>query len=267
MPHKRQKMILDEIISKTKFELEIKKEKLPFRLLEIGLLGAYQPRDVLASLKSKNGELNIIAEVKKASPSKGIIREDFDPLSIALEYEKAGASAFSVLTEPFYFKGDLEYLGLIRRYTKTPILRKDFIIDNYQIAEARVYGADFVLLIAKALSKDELKSLFEYAKSLSLEVLFEIHDEEDLEKATFAGANIIGINHRNLQTFKMDMSLSDRLIPLIAKDKIIVAESGLSSHEDLIRLNKIGVDAFLIGEHFMRQSSIYEAVKNIKGQI
>ena len=141
----------------------------------------------------------------------------------------------------------------------------DFIIDEYQLVEALVYGADFVLLIAKALSSKELKKLYDRALQLGLEVLVEIHDKEDLKKAMFAGANIIGINHRNLETFEMNMNLSYELIPLIPNGKIIVAESGLHSHEQLVELNKAGVDAFLIGEYFMRQSDPGVALKNIKG--
>ena len=259
-------MILDEIIKKTKDDLEIKKSKLSFD--ELGRSLAYNPfmpRPVKPALKSSAGDpLRIISEIKKASPSKGIIRADFDPLDIAVKYENAGANAFSILTEPHWFKGDLEYISQVRRYTKTPILRKDFIVDEYQILEALVYGADFILLIAKVLSRAELKKLYEFAVHLGLEVLVEIHDKDDLTKAIFAGAGIIGINHRNLQTFEVDINLSKNLIPLIPNGKIIVAESGLSSHEQLVELSKIGVDAFLIGEYFMRQNDVGKALSDIK---
>ncbi|MCF6174078.1 MAG: indole-3-glycerol phosphate synthase TrpC, partial [Campylobacteraceae bacterium] len=225
----------------------------------------YQPRDVRPYLSSSEDDpYRIIAEVKKASPSKGVIKEDFDPLIIAKEYEKGGANAISVLTEPHFFQGNIEYITQIRRYVPTPLLRKDFIIDEYQLLEALVYGADFVLLIAKALSKKELKSLLEYAWRLGLNALVEIHDKEDLTKAIFAGADIIGINHRNLETFKMDMELSIKLMPLIPNGKIIVAESGLNNKETLVELNKVGVDAFLIGEHFMRQNNISQSLKEFK---
>ena len=149
----------------------------------------------------------------------------------------------------------------------TPLLRKDFIIDKYQIVEALVYGADFILLIAKALSKQELKELYEYAIHLGLEVLVEIHDKEDLRKAIACGATIIGINHRNLETFEMDMELCDKLIPLIPNGKIIVAESGVSDCETINRLSSVGADAFLIGEHFMRQDDIGAEVKRLKSCI
>ncbi len=259
-------MILDEIIKKTKEELEKKKKDFPFDWLGRSLAyNPYVPRDVREHLTSSEDEpYRIIAEVKKASPSKGVIREDFDPLSIAQEYEKAGANAISVLTEPFFFQGDLEYLTGIRRYVSTPLLRKDFIMDKYQLLEAVVYGADFVLLIAKALSKKELKELLNYTRHLGMEALVEIHDKEDLTKAIYAGADIIGINHRNLETFKMDMELCDRLIPLIPNGKIIVAESGISDKETIKRLHSIGVDAFLVGEHFMRQDDIAKSLEEFK---
>ncbi len=259
-------MILDEIIEKTREDLERKKKEFSFDWLGRSLAyNPYPPRDVKPYLTSSDeNPYRIIAEVKKASPSKGIIKEDFDPLLIAKEYEKGGADAISVLTEPHFFKGDIEYLTMLRRYVSTPLLRKDFIIDEYQILEAVVYGADFILLIAKALSKKELKRLLEYAWRLGLNALVEIHDKEDLTKAIFAGADIIGINHRNLETFEMDMELCHKLVPLIPNGKIIVAESGLGDKDIIVELNRIGVDAFLIGEHFMREDDISKRLKEFK---
>ncbi len=258
--------ILDEIIRKTKDDLEKRKVEYPVDWLGRSLaFNPFVPKDVQGFLRStEDNPYRIIAEVKKASPSKGIIREDFDPVEIAQAYEAGGADALSVLTEPHWFKGDKEYLGMIRRYVGIPLLRKDFIVDKYQIVEALAYGADFILLIAKALSRKELKELYEYALHLGLEVLVEIHDKSDLIKAMFAGANIVGINHRNLETFEMDMSLSEKLIPLIPNGKIIVAESGINDHETVVELNKIGADAFLVGEHFMRQDDITAAIKAVK---
>lgn len=259
--------ILNEIIERTKEDLAIRKEKYPEGWLGKSLAyNPYPPRDVKPYLRATADEpVRIIAEVKKASPSKGIIREDFDPLVIAQEYASAGANAISVLTEPHYFKGDLEYLTGIRRYVPTPLLRKDFIVDKYQILEALVYGADFILLIAKALEKKELRELYEYALHLGLEVLVEIHDKDDLKKAMWAGATIIGINHRNLDTFEMDMQLCDKLIPMIPNGKIIVAESGVNDTDIIKHLSSIGADAFLIGEHFMRQDDIGAEVRRLKG--
>ncbi|QKJ23725.1 indole-3-glycerol phosphate synthase TrpC [Poseidonibacter lekithochrous] len=262
-------MILDEINERTRADLEKRKKDLPLDLLGRSLSSnPFTPRDVKPYLTATKEEpIRIISEVKKASPSKGIIKEDFDPIAIAQAYSNSGANAISVLTEPHYFQGNLEYLTAIRRYVPTPLLRKDFIVDKYQIVEALVYGADFILLIAKSLGTKELKELYEYALHVGLEVLVEIHDKEDLTKAMKCGANIIGINHRNLDTFEMDMELCDKLIPMIPNGKIIVAESGVSNTETIKRLSGIGADAFLIGEHFMRVPSIEDELTKFKNSM
>jgi indole-3-glycerol phosphate synthase len=258
--------ILDEILKKTREDLEKRKVEYPLEWLGRSLaFNPFVPKDVKSALRStKENPYRIIAEVKKASPSKGVIREDFDPMSIAQAYEKGGADSLSILTEPHFFQGDKEYLGMVRRYVNLPLLRKDFIVDKYQLVEALAFGADYVLLIATALSRKELKELYNYALHLGLDVLVEVHDKSDLIKAMFAGADIIGINHRNLETFEMDMGLSEKLIPLIPNGKIIVAESGITTHETVVELSKIGADAFLVGEHFMRQNDITQAVKDLK---
>ncbi len=258
--------ILDEILKKTRADLEKRKVDYPLEWLGRSLaFNPFMPKDVKSALRSTpENPYRIIAEVKKASPSKGIIREDFDPMLIAQQYEKGGADSLSILTEPHFFQGDKEYLGMVRRYVNLPLLRKDFIVDKYQLVEALAFGADYVLLIAAALGRRELKELYDYALHLGLDVLVEVHDKSDLIKATFAGADIIGINHRNLETFEMDMSLSAKLIPLIPNGKIIVAESGITTHETVVELSKIGADAFLVGEHFMRQVDVTEAVKALK---
>lgn len=259
-------MILDEINKRTREDVERRKKEYSLDWLGRSLAAnPFAPRDVKPYLTSTKEEpIRIIAEVKKASPSKGVIKEDFDPLSIAQAYSNNGANAISVLTEPHWFQGNLEYLTGIRRYVPIPLLRKDFILDKYQIVEALVYGADFILLIAKSLSTKELKELYEYALHLGLEVLVEIHDKEDLKKAMQCGAHIIGINHRNLETMEMDMTMCDQLIPMIPNGKIIVAESGVSNVETIQRLSGIGADAFLIGEHFMRVPSIEEELQKFK---
>ena len=260
------KMILDDIIKKTKEDL-VKRQK-EFSLDWLGrslAFNARQPRDVYPHLQATPEDpYRIIAEVKKASPSKGVIREDFDPLAIAQAYERGGASAISVLTEPHFFQGNIEYLAGIRRYVSIPLLRKDFIISKYQILEALVFGADFILLIAAALSKKDLKELLAYSRHLGMEALVEVHDKADLLKAIYAGADIIGINHRNLQTFEMDMELCHKFIPLIPNGKIIVAESGIYEHGQLEELSKVGVDAFLVGESLMRQENEEAALKKLK---
>ncbi|NPA55391.1 MAG: indole-3-glycerol phosphate synthase TrpC [Epsilonproteobacteria bacterium] len=251
-------MILDTIIKKTKENL--KKDKPIEELLDI----KREIKDVKKFLKSTdNNKYRIIAEVKKASPSKGVIKEDFDPIAIAKAYNQS-ADAMSVLTEPFFFQGSLEYLREIAKFSNIPLLRKDFIIDIYQIAQAYNAGADFVLLIAKALDDDKLKELYDFARKIGLEVLFEIHDKEDLKKALRVGADIIGFNHRDLKTFQMNMNLSKELMPLIPKDAIKVAESGISSAQQIKELHNNGVDAFLIGEYFMRQNDIKQAVLDLK---
>jgi indole-3-glycerol phosphate synthase len=251
--------ILEKIIKKT--EQNLKKDKSIDELLDI----KRDIKDVKKFLKSTNDNpYRIIAEVKKASPSKGVIKEDFDPIEIAKEYNEV-ADAMSVLTEPFFFQGSLDYLREISKFAKIPLLRKDFIIDVYQIAEAYNAGADFVLLIAKALSREKLQELYNFAKNLGLEVLFEIHDKEDLQKALFVGAEIIGFNHRDLKTFKMNMELSRDLMPLLPENSIKVAESGINDFEMVKKLHSYGVDAFLVGEHFMRQDDIKKAVLELKG--
>ena len=258
--------ILDEIIKKTKSDLEKRKIDFPMEWLGRSLaLNPFAPKDVFSALKSTpENPYRIIAEVKKASPSKGVIRKDFDPMVIGQAYEKGGADSLSILTEPHFFQGNKEYLGMVRRYTSIPLLRKDFIVDEYQLVEALAYGADYVLLIATALSRKELKNLLNYTRHLGMQALVEIHDKTDLTKAIFAGADIIGINHRNLETFEMDMKLSEKLIPLIPNNKIIVAESGINDHEIVKELSKVGADAFLVGEHFMRQEDVTQAVKDLK---
>ena len=259
-------MILDDIIKKTKEDLAIREKEYTLDWLGRSLaFNARVPRDVFPFLASTPEEpYRIIAEVKKASPSKGVIREDFDPLAIAQGYERGGANAISVLTEPHYFQGDIEYLSGIRRYVGIPLLRKDFIVSKYQILEAMVFGADFILLIAKALSRKELKELLAYTRHLGMEALVEIHDKSDLTKAIFAGTDIIGINHRNLETFEMDMELCYKLIPLIPNGKIIVAESGIYEHGQLEDMSKAGVDAFLVGESLMRQDDVESALRCLK---
>jgi len=256
-------MILDKIIAKTKEDLKKRKNENDFKKY---LAMKREFRNVKKALKAtEDNPYRIIAEVKKASPSKGVIREDFSPVDIAREYVEV-ADAMSVLTEPHFFQGSIEYLKEINTFSSIPLLRKDFIVDEFQIAEAYAAGADFILLIAKALETGELKRLYDFAKNIGLEVLFEIHDEEDLKKALEVGADIIGFNHRNLETFEMDMELSKKLVPMLPEGVIVVAESGISDFETVKKLSKNGVDAYLVGEHFMRQNNIKNAVLELKGK-
>ncbi len=256
-------MILKKIIKKTKEDLEKRKNESDFKKF---LKLKRDFRDVKKALKSTpDNPYRIIAEVKKASPSKGVIREDFNPIEIAKIYNET-ADAMSILTEPHFFQGSIEYLKEINNFSKIPLLRKDFIVDEFQIAEAYGAGADFILLIAKALETNELKKLYDFAKNIGLEVLFEIHDEEDLQKALEVGAEIIGFNHRNLKTFEMDMDLSKKLIPKLPKGVIVVAESGINSPKIIKKLHQNGVDAYLIGEHFMRQNNIKQEILKFKAE-
>ncbi|MCF6265320.1 MAG: indole-3-glycerol phosphate synthase TrpC [Desulfuromusa sp.] len=198
----------------------------------------------------------IIAEVKKGSPSKGVIREDFDPVAIACEYERGGASCLSILTDEHYFYGSLEYLGLIRAQVNLPLLRKDFIIDPYQVFQARVAGADAILLIAAALEDGELLELAELATELELDTLLEVHDGAELERALQLPVDLIGINNRNLQTFVTDLGVTEQLAQKIPAAQLAIAESGIHSRADIERLQRAGAGAFLIGESLMRESDI-----------
>lgn len=196
--------------------------------------------------------IHIIAEVKKASPSKGLICREFDYKEIARDYEKGGASAISVLTEPKYFLGDNKYLTEIKEEVKLPLLRKDFIIDEWQIYEAKAIGADALLLIVSALTQKELTYFMSLARALAIDCLVETHDEEEVKRALEAGAEIIGVNNRNLKTFEVSLEVSERLRKLVPATHVFVAESGIHTSEDIRRLKAMGVDAALIGESLVK---------------
>ena len=212
---------------------------------------------------SRPHHINLIAEIKKTSPSKGILRGDFNPSKIAVTYQASGASAISVLTDERFFEGKLEYIKKIKESVSLPVLRKDFIIDEYQIYETAVAGADALLLITELLSSNEIVGFHELATSLGLDVLTEVHNEEDVEKAIAADASIIGINNRDLHTFRVDLSVTQKLIRLLPQNKIKVAESGIRSHEDVMFLKSLGVNAVLIGEAFMEAQDIASKVREI----
>jgi indole-3-glycerol phosphate synthase len=227
--------------------------------------GTRKIKDFAAAIETKinKNQTAIIAEVKKASPSKGIIREDFDPVSIAKTYEKNGAACISVLTDEKYFMGKNEYLTEIRKNVDLPILRKDFIIDSYQILEAKLIGADCILLIMAMLSEDQAITLEEKALEIGLSVLIEIHDEEDLQKSLKLKSRLIGINNRNLKTFEISLEVSNNLKPKIPSDKIIICESGIFTSDDIAQMKKIGINSFLVGESLMRKDNIGEALQNL----
>lgn len=247
-------MILDQIIADRKRTVECLKEKYPqIELMREIEYQNFDSFDFKKTLKRQGNDagIHIIAEVKKASPSKGLICPDFPYLDIAKDYEKGGASAISVLTEPKYFMGSPTYLTAIKELVNVPILRKDFIVDEWQIYEAKAMGADAILLIVAALSQRELQTYFNVARSLKLGVLVETHDEKEVETALEVGADIIGVNNRNLHTFEVSLENAARLRPLVPKDKVFVAESGIHTLEDLKFLKDRGCDAALIGESLM----------------
>jgi len=243
--------ILDQIIENKILEIGQSKKTLPLEKLMESLQRARPPRNFYEAVKP-DGNLRIIAEIKRASPSKGIISKDFDPLRIAESYAAGGASALSVLTDEKYFKGSLTYLSDIRDTVDTPLLRKDFIVDPYQVYESRHYGADALLLIVAALDQKLLKELLSLTESLGMNALVEVHDEKELELALDAGAGIIGINNRDLKTFTVDLDVSLNLSKRVPGGTIVVAESGIKSNEDIHKLRSHGVHVFLIGETFMK---------------
>ncbi|MGB3728897.1 MAG: indole-3-glycerol phosphate synthase TrpC [Thermodesulfobacteriota bacterium] len=244
-------MILDEIIENKTSEVEVSKISLPLEQIQEQIKDALPSRNFFQAINPE-GELKIISEVKHASPSKGIFREDFDPVEIAKSYSAGGASAISVLTDEKYFRGSLSYLKSIRAEVETPLLRKDFIVDPYQVYEARLFGADAILLIVAALDQPSLSNLLELTHSLQMNAIVEVHDEHELDRALEADARIIGINNRDLRTFDVDLNVSIKLSKRVPKDKIVIAESGIGSIEDIDNLRAEGVHVFLIGETFMK---------------
>lgn len=213
-------------------------------------------RDIKSALTSPSTPIKIIAEVKKASPSKGIIREDFDPVKIAKIYEANGAAAVSVLTEENFFLGSLDYLRKIREVVNIPLLCKDFIFDEYQVYQSRIYGADAFLLIAAILDNSKLKYLLKTGRDLEMQALVEVHNLEELKRVLQTEAEIIGINNRDLKTFKTDIATTEHLIKEIPQGKVVVSESGINAAEDISRLRRCGAHAFLIGESLMREKDI-----------
>ncbi len=247
-------MILDDIVADKREELAELKRLVPLVELKAESRDKEPTRDFKGAL-TKDG-VRIITEVKKASPSKGLIRADFDPVAIASIYEEYGAAAISVLTEKKYFQGDLKYLTDVKDAVSIPVLRKDFIFDPYQLFEARVAGADAILLIAAVLGRSELTDLLGQAGELGLSVLVESHSSDELQKTVGAGAEIVGINNRDLNTFKTDIATTEELVKEIPDGKVIVSESGINTAEDIRRLTDSGADAFLIGEALMREADI-----------
>jgi indole-3-glycerol phosphate synthase len=262
------RMILDEILDHKRHEVESAKRTAPQADLRARIADSEDiPRGFTRGLKARRGpgSTTIIAEVKKGSPSKGVIRSDFDPLKIAETYEKNGAACLSVLTDERFFLGHLRYLSLIREQVRLPLLRKDFVCDPYQLWEARASGADAVLLIAAALPLAQLQDLSALAEELGMDVLLEVHDEEELETALRVPVELIGINNRNLKTFVTDLGVTERLTPRIPKDRFVVSESGIRERRDIERLTEAGANAFLIGESLMREEDFGAKLRELAG--
>jgi len=258
--------ILRKIIEAKREELEERKREIPLRALQTQLSEAPKTRPFAAALKRKTGEpIRLIAELKRASPSKGIFRGDFDAEKILLAYEQSPASALSILTDEKFFLGNLDNLALARRVTTKPLLRKDFIIDPYQLYEAKVYGADAVLLIVAALDDAKLKELLNLASELGMDALVEVHTETELERAMKAGAKLFGINNRDLQTFEVDLGTTLRLRKLVPNSCVVVSESGIESREHVKVLEDAGVDAILVGEALIRSDDPRAKAKELLG--
>ncbi|MBN1621656.1 MAG: indole-3-glycerol phosphate synthase TrpC [Endomicrobiales bacterium] len=255
--------ILNDIFKNKKEDLDLKKLDFPLQELKKKLSSVKNRRDFSKAL-SKKSNVNIIAELKKASPSKGLLCPEFDPLSITKQYVDSGACAISVLTEKKYFHGDLAFLKLVKDNSDLPVLRKDFIFDSYQIYESLVFGADAVLLIAALLEPDKLKELIKLSLNLGLDCLVEIHNEDDLNKVHSSSAKIIGINNRNLNDFSVDKTNAIKMLPKISKDKILVVESGIESKNDVKMYTESGVNNFLVGEVLMKSPNIGEKLKELR---
>jgi indole-3-glycerol phosphate synthase len=257
--------ILEKIVATKREEIARAKLVLPLAELTAKLADAPRIRDFFGPLAA-TGPIKLIAEVKKASPSKGIIRADFDPVAIAKVYEAHGATCLSVLTDEQFFQGNLEYLRQVRQAVSIPVLRKDFILDTYQLVEARAAGADAVLLIAECLDDCNLRKLYNEAVELNLTPLVEFYEPENLDRVLAAGASLIGVNNRNLRTFQVDLDHTIRMREKVPLDCVFVGESGIETRADALRLQSAGVDAMLVGESLMREADIGAAVDRLLGK-
>ncbi len=257
--------VLEEILDHKRREVARARERRPAADLSARAAEcARAPRGLCAAL-AEAPPPRVIAELKRRSPSRGEIRPDFDPVAIARAYEAGGAAALSVLTDERFFGGSLQVLEEVRKETSLPVLRKDFVVDAYQIDEARLAGADAVLLIARALSAEALVALHAHALALGLDALVEVHDEAELERALDAGARLVGVNNRDLTTFETDLSVTERLAPRVPSQVLLVAESGIFGPEDLSRLADAGAGAFLVGEALMREPDPGRALQRLRG--
>ncbi|TFH66754.1 MAG: indole-3-glycerol phosphate synthase TrpC [Gemmatimonadales bacterium] len=260
--------VLKKIVDYKKGELVAAKSRVGIAELMAQSADCPPVRGFLKALRATDdaGQTVVIAEVKKGSPSKGLIRADFDPIEIARIYQVNGASCLSVLTDEHFFLGHLDYLSEIRKVVGIPLLRKDFIFDPYQIFEARVAGADAILLIAAMLDLSCLRDFLGLAGELSLDVLLEVHDERELEMALATSCPLVGINNRNLHTFVTDLGTTERLCALMPPDRFAVAESGINSRDEVVRLRNAGARAFLVGESLMREADFGRKLRELRGE-
>lgn len=257
--------ILDEIVTRKRLEIEAAKARRSEAELELAIRGMPPVRDFAGALKRPG--MRVIAEVKKASPSAGVIRADFDPVAIARIYEAHHADALSVLTDEHFFQGSLAYLTSVHEAVGIPVLRKEFILERYQLLEARTAGADAVLLIAECLPSGDLAKRFAEARAMRLHVLVELHDPLELTRVLDTGAEIIGINNRDLRSFHTTLDTTLDLLQKIPAGKVVVSESGIRTHADLVMLEKAGVKAILVGESLMRAVDIGLALDQLRGGI
>lgn len=257
-------MLLSRILENKIREVRRRKRKVPLEVLKARIIDEAEGNNFKERI-SRRGKTNIIAEIKQFSPSAGTLMEDFNPGKLARIYEEHGASAISILIDKRFFGGDLKNVVEVRKVTSLPILAKEFILDEYQIYEAKILGADAVLLMASILEREKLKSYLDLARELDMSCLVEIHREEEWQKIKDLPVDIIGINNRDLQTFKVDLGVTFDLMQKIPSHKVVVSESGIKNEKDIERLKRLGVDAFLIGESLLRSKNVGKKLKELLG--